>query len=84
MARADDTAIEPVTPRCEPRVEVISEQAAKEQAAKTNARKTNGAVATFAFWLMMPILRRTILVPEQMFGPVHRFRINWDETVSAS
>lgn len=79
MARPDDTAIEPVTPRCEPRVEVIS-----EQAAKTNARKTNGAVATFAFWLMMPILRRTILVPEQMFGPVHRFRINWDETVSAS
>ena len=34
--------------------------------------------------LLMPILRRTILVPEKMFGPVHRFRINWDETVSAS
>jgi hypothetical protein len=35
------------------------------------------------FGLLMPVLRRTILVPEKMFGPVHRFWINWDETVSA-
>jgi 2-polyprenyl-6-methoxyphenol hydroxylase-like FAD-dependent oxidoreductase len=64
--------------RRRPRVEAIS-----EQAAKTNSGKTNGAGATFVFGLLMPILRRTILVPEKMFGPVHRFRINWDETVSA-
>ncbi len=64
--------------RRRPRVESIS-----EQAAKTNTGKTNGAVATFAFGLLMPILRRTILVPEKMFGPVHRFRIDWDERVSA-
>jgi 2-polyprenyl-6-methoxyphenol hydroxylase-like FAD-dependent oxidoreductase len=62
-----------------PRVESIS-----EQAAKTNTGKTNGAAATLVFGLLMPILRRTILVPEKMFGPVHRFRISWDETLSAS
>jgi 2-polyprenyl-6-methoxyphenol hydroxylase-like FAD-dependent oxidoreductase len=60
------------------RVEEIS-----EQAAKTNSGKTNGAAATFVFGLLMPILRRTILVPEKMFGPVHRFRIDWNEVVSA-
>jgi len=60
------------------RVEEIS-----AQAAKTNSGKTNGAAATFVFGLLMPILRRTILVPEKMFGPVHRFRIDWGEVVSA-
>jgi 2-polyprenyl-6-methoxyphenol hydroxylase-like FAD-dependent oxidoreductase len=60
------------------RVEKIS-----EQAAKTNTGKTNGAAATFVFGLLMPILSRTILVPEKMFGPVHRFRIDWDARVSA-
>lgn len=56
-----------------PRVELIS-----EQAAKTNTGKTNGAAANFVFGLLMPLLKRTILVPEKMFGPVHRFRIDWD------
>jgi len=60
------------------RVEKIS-----EQAAKTNSGKTNGAAANFVFGLLMPILSRTILVPEKMFGPVHRFRIDWDARVSA-
>jgi len=60
------------------RVEKIS-----EQAAKTNTGKTNGAAANFVFGLLMPILSRTILVPEKMFGPVHRFRIDWDAPVSA-
>lgn len=60
------------------RVEKIS-----EQAAKTNTGKTNGAAANFVFGLLMPILSRTILVPEKMFGPVHRFRIDWDARVSA-
>ena len=60
------------------RVEKIS-----EQAAKTNTGKTNGAGANFVFGLLMPLLSRTILVPEKMFGPVHRFRIDWDAPVSA-
>jgi len=60
------------------RVEKIS-----EQAAKTNTGKTNGAAVNFVFGLLMPILSRTILVPEKMFGPVHRFRIDWDAQVSA-
>jgi hypothetical protein len=30
----------------------------------------------------MPVLSRTILVPEKIFGPVHRFRIDWDARVS--
>jgi 2-polyprenyl-6-methoxyphenol hydroxylase-like FAD-dependent oxidoreductase len=60
------------------RVEKIS-----EQAAKTNTGKTNGEAANFVFGLLMPILSRTILVPEKMFGPVHRFRIDWDARVSA-
>ena len=60
------------------RVEKIS-----AQAAKTNTGKTNGAAANFVFGLLMPILSRTILVPEKMFGPVHRFRIDWDARVSA-
>jgi 2-polyprenyl-6-methoxyphenol hydroxylase-like FAD-dependent oxidoreductase len=60
------------------RVEKIS-----EQAAKTNTGKTNGAAANFVFGLLMPILRRTILVPEKMLGPVHRFRIDWDAQVLA-
>jgi hypothetical protein len=55
-----------------------------EQAAKTNTGKTNGAGANFVFGLLMPILSRTILVPEKMFGPVHRFRIDWDARVSAA
>jgi hypothetical protein len=54
-----------------------------EQAAKTNAGKTNGAAANLIFGLVMPILSRTILVPEKMFGPVHRFRIGWHAPLSA-
>jgi 2-polyprenyl-6-methoxyphenol hydroxylase-like FAD-dependent oxidoreductase len=54
-----------------------------EQAAKTNTGKTNGAAANFVFGLLMPVLSRTILAPEKMFGPVHRFRIDWDAPVSA-
>ena len=60
------------------RVEKIS-----DQAAKTNTGKTNGAAANFVFGLLMPILSRTILVPEKMFGPVHRYRIDWDARASA-
>ncbi|WP_194895542.1 FAD-dependent oxidoreductase [Catenulispora pinisilvae] len=61
-----------------PRVEEIS-----EQAAKTNNGKTAGPVAKFMFGLMMPIASRTFLQPEKMFGPVHRFRVEWDAKVTA-
>jgi 2-polyprenyl-6-methoxyphenol hydroxylase-like FAD-dependent oxidoreductase len=61
-----------------PRVEAIS-----EQAVKTNNGKTAGPLATTVFGLLMPIATRTFLRPEKMFGPVHRFRVEWDEKVSA-
>jgi 2-polyprenyl-6-methoxyphenol hydroxylase-like FAD-dependent oxidoreductase len=61
-----------------PRVEAIS-----EQAVKTNNGKTAGPVATAVFGLIMPIATRTFLQPEKMFGPVHRFRVEWDEKVTA-
>jgi 2-polyprenyl-6-methoxyphenol hydroxylase-like FAD-dependent oxidoreductase len=61
-----------------PRVEAIS-----EQAVKTNNGKTAGPLATAVFGLIMPLATRTFLQPEKMFGPVHRFRIEWDEKVSA-
>ena len=61
-----------------PRVEEIS-----EQAVKTNNGKTAGPVAKFVFGLMMPIATRTFLRPEKMFGPVHRYRVEWDEKVGA-
>ncbi|GAA1974687.1 FAD-dependent monooxygenase [Catenulispora subtropica] len=61
-----------------PRVEAIS-----EQAVKTNNGKTAGPVAAFVFGLIMPIATRTFLRPEKMFGPVHRFRVDWDERVTA-
>ncbi|MGW5107578.1 FAD-dependent monooxygenase [Nocardia sp. NPDC004123] len=61
-----------------PRVEDIS-----DNAAKTNNGKTSGPVAKALFGLMMPIATRTFLKPEKMFGPVHRFVIDWDATVTA-
>ncbi|WP_405494406.1 FAD-dependent monooxygenase [Nocardia sp. NBC_00511] len=56
-----------------PRVESIS-----DNAAKTNNGKTSGPVAKALFALMMPIATRTFLQPEKMFGPVHRHVIDWD------
>ncbi|MFE3260404.1 FAD-dependent monooxygenase [Nocardia sp. NPDC059091] len=61
-----------------PRVEDIS-----DNAAKTNNGKTSGPVAKALFGLMMPLATRTFLKPEKMFGPVHRFVIDWDATVTA-
>jgi 2-polyprenyl-6-methoxyphenol hydroxylase-like FAD-dependent oxidoreductase len=61
-----------------PRVEAIS-----EQAVKTNNGKTAGPVAKFMFGLIMPIATRTFLQPEKMFGPVHRYRVEWDQKVTA-
>lgn len=61
-----------------PRVEEIS-----EQAVKTNNGKTAGPAAKFVFGLIMPIATRTFLRPEKMFGPVHRFRVDWDREATA-
>ncbi|WP_040807509.1 FAD-dependent monooxygenase [Nocardia concava] len=62
-----------------PRVEDIS-----DNAAKTNNGKTSGPVAKALFGLIMPIATRTFLKPEKMFGPVHRFVIDWDQPVEQS
>jgi 2-polyprenyl-6-methoxyphenol hydroxylase-like FAD-dependent oxidoreductase len=70
------TALAAYESRRRPRVEAIS-----EQAAKTNNGKTSGPVAKFLFGLIMPIATRTFLQPEKMFGPVHRFGVDWDERV---
>jgi len=32
--------------------------------------------------LVAPIALKTFLTPEKMFGPVHRYRIDWDAQVS--
>lgn len=61
-----------------PRVQDIS-----DNAAKTNNGKTSGPVAKAMMGLVMPIATRTFLQAEKMFGPVHRFVIDWDETVRA-
>lgn len=61
-----------------PRVEDIS-----DNAAKTNNGKTSGPVAKALFALVMPLASRTFLKPEKMFGPVHRFTIDWNQKVTA-
>ncbi|AYF75427.1 FAD-dependent monooxygenase [Nocardia yunnanensis] len=60
-----------------PRVEEIS-----DNAAKTNNGKTSGPVAKALFGLVMPLATRTFLKPEKMFGPVHRYVIDWDRPVT--
>ncbi|MFQ6328591.1 FAD-dependent monooxygenase [Nocardia sp. CWNU-33] len=60
-----------------PRVEDIS-----NNAAKTNSGKTSGPIAKALFGLTMPLATRTFLKPEKMFGPVHRFVIDWNQKVA--
>ncbi|MFC9437686.1 FAD-dependent oxidoreductase [Nocardia sp. NPDC057030] len=61
-----------------PRVEDIS-----DNAAKTNNGKTSGPIAKAVFGLVMPLATRTFLQPEKMFGPVHRYVIDWDQKVTS-
>lgn len=53
------------------------------QAAKTNNQKAMGPVATTLMSLLMPIASRTFMKPEKMVGWTHRYRIDWDEPVTA-
>ncbi|WP_433193782.1 hypothetical protein ACQP1G_34040 [Nocardia sp. CA-107356] len=53
-----------------------------DNAAKTNNGKTSGPIAKALFALIMPLATRTFLEPEKMFGPVHRFVIDWNEKVT--
>ncbi|MCW2900808.1 MAG: monooxygenase, FAD-binding protein [Streptosporangiaceae bacterium] len=61
-----------------PRVEKVA-----ARAAKTNNSKAFGPVATTVMSLLMPIALKTLLKPEKMLGVEQRYRIDWDEVVSA-
>ena len=50
-------------------------------AAKNNRQKAFGPVGSTLMSVLMPIAMKTFLKPEKMFGPVHGYRIDWDETV---
>jgi 2-polyprenyl-6-methoxyphenol hydroxylase-like FAD-dependent oxidoreductase len=58
------------------RVELIA-----ATAVKTNKQKSGGPVARLLIRALAPVFTRTFLTPEKMFGPVHRYRIDWDHTV---
>lgn len=47
-------------------------------AAKTNSQKSGGPVARTLIRLLAPVAMKTFLTPEKMFGPVHRYSIEWD------
>ncbi len=56
-----------------PRVEKIA-----ANAKKTNNNKAAGPVAKRVLSLVAPIALKTFLTPEKMFGPIHRYQIQWD------
>jgi 2-polyprenyl-6-methoxyphenol hydroxylase-like FAD-dependent oxidoreductase len=53
------------------------------EAGKTNSRKAAGPLTSALMSLAMPVLMKTVMKPEKMFGWVHSYRINWDEAVAA-
>ena len=61
-----------------PRVEKVA-----ARAAKTNNSKAFGPVAIAMMRLMMPIATKSFLTPERMLGPEQRYRIEWDDVVTA-
>ena len=61
-----------------PRVEKVA-----RRAAKTNNSKALGPAAITMMRLMMPIATRTFLSPERTLGSEQRYRIDWDENVTA-
>ncbi|GAA5006161.1 FAD-dependent monooxygenase [Actinopolymorpha pittospori] len=60
-----------------PRVEKVA-----AAAARVNSSKGLGPVAKAMMSLLMPVATRTFLKPERTFGPVQRYRIDWDEKVT--
>jgi 2-polyprenyl-6-methoxyphenol hydroxylase-like FAD-dependent oxidoreductase len=53
-------------------------------AVKTNRQKSGGPAARTLIQLLAPVFMKTFLTPEKMFGPVHRYRIDWDQKITAS
>jgi 2-polyprenyl-6-methoxyphenol hydroxylase-like FAD-dependent oxidoreductase len=51
-------------------------------ALKTNAQKSGGPVKRGLIRVLAPLFMKTFLTPEKMFGPVHRYRVDWDEKVA--
>ncbi len=61
-----------------PRVEKVA-----SRAAKTNNSKALGPLATRMMGLLMPLALKTVMKPEKTLGAEQRFRIDWDQPVSA-
>ncbi|MCX5210287.1 FAD-dependent monooxygenase [Kitasatospora sp. NBC_00240] len=57
-----------------PRVEKII-----ARAERSNSEKSAGPLARTLTRMLAPVALRTFLTPEKMFGPVHRYAIDWDE-----
>ncbi|MFI7630970.1 FAD-dependent oxidoreductase [Microbispora rosea] len=51
-------------------------------AARTNSRKASGRLARMLMSVTAPIAMRTFATPRRMFGWMHGYRIDWDETVT--
>lgn len=54
-----------------------------KRAAKTNNSKAFGPMAISMMRLLMPLATRTFLSPERTLGAEQRYRIDWDEVVTA-
>ncbi|MFI1578053.1 FAD-dependent oxidoreductase [Embleya sp. NPDC020630] len=61
-----------------PRVEKIA-----AAAAKTNNSKAAGPLTKAVMALLMPIMTRTVLTPERMFGEAQRHHIDWSAPAAA-
>jgi len=57
-----------------PRVERVA-----ADAARVNSTKALGPVAKAVMRVLMPIAMKTFLKPERRFGPVHGYRIDWEQ-----
>jgi hypothetical protein len=51
---------------------------------KTNNQESGGPVARTLIRFVAPIFMKTFLTPEKMFGPVHRYRIDWGQRVTTN
>ncbi|WP_319462492.1 NAD(P)/FAD-dependent oxidoreductase [Micromonospora sp. RTP1Z1] len=53
-----------------------------ENAMKNNRQKAFGPVGSAMMSVLMPLAMKTFLKPKKMFGPVHGYRIDWNDTVT--
>jgi 2-polyprenyl-6-methoxyphenol hydroxylase-like FAD-dependent oxidoreductase len=54
------------------------------EAARTNQRKAAGPIARAVMSLGMRIAVKTFMTPQKMFGWVHGYKIEWDQSVNAA